>query len=170
MNMHLFHYSACGFCNIHDVMNLLTLIWFVYYLVTMYFIITYIRRWVHGYVCSYAYVWTYVTLVFSIRYLWSKKFFNETPYSWSCHIWHKYSNMVHVCKVQRQQWKYVILWESTYVTRPAKINHVSAKKSPIFSFLLYHNLRTIYSNKTKSVSLMQNLMGFLPKFTELGYL
>ena len=50
MNIHLFHYSACGFCNIHDVMNLLTLIWFVYYLVTMYFIITYIG----GYMVMYA--------------------------------------------------------------------------------------------------------------------
>ena len=30
------------------------------------------------------------------------------------------------------------------------------KKLPIFSFLLYHNLRTIYSNEIKSPSLLQN--------------
>ena len=58
---------------------------------------------------------------------------------------------------------------STYVTGPAKINHVSAKKSPIFPYLLYHNLRTVCTNTIKSLSLLQNLMGFLLKFTEMGY-
>ena len=41
------------------------------------------------------------------------------------------------------------------------------KKSPIFSSLLYHNLRSIYSNRIKSLSLLQNIMGLLEKFTEL---
>ena len=59
--------------------------------------------------------------------------------------------------------------DRTYVTGPAKINHVSTKKSPIFSSLLYHNLQIIYSNKIKSLSLLQNLLGFLLKFRELGY-
>ena len=62
----LFHYSASGFCNIHDVMNLLTLIWFVYYLVTMYFIITYVGTWLCMQLCICTYV---CELVFSIRYL-----------------------------------------------------------------------------------------------------
>ena len=55
------------------------------------------------------------------------------------------------------------------VTRSAKINHVSTKKLPIFLFLLYHNLQTTCTNKTKSLALLQNLMGFLLKFTETGY-
>ena len=55
------------------------------------------------------------------------------------------------------------------MTRPAKINHLSAKTSPIFAFLLYHNLITVYSTTTKPSSLLQNLMGFLLQFTEMGY-
>ena len=48
-----------------------------------------------------------------------------------------------------------------YVTRPAKINHVAkCKKSPIFPSFHYHNLWTIHTNKIKSLSLLQNLMGF----------
>ena len=43
------------------------------------------------------------------------------------------------------------------------------KKSPILSFLLYHNFITIYTTTTKSSSLLQNLMGFLLQLTELGY-
>ena len=41
----------------------------------------------------------------------------------------------------------------TYVTRNAKINHVSVKKSSIF----YHNLHTIYTNATQPLSLLHNL-------------
>ena len=41
------------------------------------------------------------------------------------------------------------------------------KKSPIFSSLLYHNLQTANTNNTKSLSLLQNLVGFLLKFTEV---
>ena len=55
------------------------------------------------------------------------------------------------------------------MTRPAKINHVSAKKSPIFLSLLYHILQTVYINTIKSLSPLQNLMGFVLKFTEVGY-
>ena len=33
---------------------------------------------------------------------------------------------------------------------------MSAKNCRFFSFLLYHNLRTIYSNEIKSLSLLQN--------------
>ena len=40
------------------------------------------------------------------------------------------------------------------------------KKLPIFPFLLYHNLQNIYTNKTKSLSLLQNLIAFLLKFTK----
>ena len=43
------------------------------------------------------------------------------------------------------------------------------KKSLIFLSLLYHNLRTVYTNTIKSLSLLQNLMGFLLKVTEMGY-
>ena len=61
---------------------------------------------------------------------------------------------------------------SPFVTGPAKINNVSTKnhkKSLIFLSLLYHNLRIIYTNRAKSLSLLQNLMGFLLKLTETGY-
>ena len=63
----------------------------------------------------------------------------------------------------------MILSITIIVTGPAKTNHVSAKKSPIFLYLLYHNLQTIYTNAPKSLSLLQNLMGFLLKFTEIDY-
>ena len=44
------------------------------------------------------------------------------------------------------------------------------KKLLIFNLsLLCHNLQTIYTNKIKSL-LLQNLMGFLLKFMEMGYL
>ena len=39
---------------------------------------------------------------------------------------------------------------SLYVTGPAKINHVSAKKLPIFSSLQYHNLRTNCTKHNKT--------------------
>ena len=52
-----------------------------------------------------------------------------------------------------------------YMTGPTKINHVSIN----FLSLLYYNLGNIYTNKIKSTSLLQNLMGFLLKFTEMGY-
>ena len=43
---------------------------------------------------------------------------------------------------------------ATIVIGPAEIDHVS-KKLPILSCLLYHNLQTIYTNKIKSLSLLQ---------------
>ena len=52
------------------------------------------------------------------------------------------------------------------VTGPVKINYVSAEKSPS---LLYHNLRATCTNKINSLWLLQNLMGFLLKFTEMAY-
>ena len=45
-----------------------------------------------------------------------------------------------------------------YVTGPVKIDHLSAKKSPIVLLLLYHNFLTIYTTTTKSLSLLQNVM------------
>ena len=56
-----------------------------------------------------------------------------------------------------------------YVTGPAKINHVSAKDRRFFPSLLYHNVRTVYTNAIKSLSLLLKLMGYLLKFTEMGY-
>ena len=56
----------------------------------------------------------------------------------------------------------------TYVTGPAKIDHVSAKNWQFLACLLYHNLVTIYTTTTKSSSLLQNLMGFLLQLTEMG--
>ena len=55
------------------------------------------------------------------------------------------------------------------MTEPVKINYVSAEKLPIFMSLLYHNLRTICTNKRKSLSLLQNLMDLFQKFTEMAY-
>ena len=37
------------------------------------------------------------------------------------------------------------------LTRPAKINHLSAKNLPIFSPSLYHNLRTSYLYKHNKI-------------------
>ena len=54
-----------------------------------------------------------------------------------------------------------------HVTGPAKIiYHMSTEKLPV---LLYHNVRTICTNNLKSLLLLQNLMGFLLKFTEMAY-
>ena len=55
-----------------------------------------------------------------------------------------------------------------YVTGPVIINHVSAKIANFLS-LLYYNLATINTNKIKSLALLQNLMGFLLKVTEMEY-
>ena len=44
------------------------------------------------------------------------------------------------------------------MTRPTKINPLSAKNSWFLSSLLYHNLITIYTIATKSSSLLDNLM------------
>ena len=43
------------------------------------------------------------------------------------------------------------------------------KELPISLSLLYHNLQTTGTNKIKSLSLLQNLMGFLQEFTEMAY-
>ena len=56
-----------------------------------------------------------------------------------------------------------------YVTRPAKIDHLSAKNRRFLACLLYHNLITIYTTATQSSSLLQNLMSFLLQLTEMGY-
>ena len=42
-----------------------------------------------------------------------------------------------------------------YVTRPAKINHVSAKNCRFFPSLLYHNLQTVCINAIKSVTIVE---------------
>ena len=55
-----------------------------------------------------------------------------------------------------------------YMTRPAKIDYLSAKNHWFLVCLLYHNLITIYTTAIKSLSLMQNLMGFLLQLTEMG--
>ena len=55
----------------------------------------------------------------------------------------------------------------TYVTGPAKIDHVSAKNRRFVACLLYHNLITIYTTATKSSSLLQNLMDVLLQLTEM---
>ena len=59
---------------------------------------------------------------------------------------------------------------STYVTWPAKINHLSAKNCRFLLSLLYHDLITIYTTATKSLSLLQNLMDLLLQLAEMGYL
>ena len=41
--------------------------------------------------------------------------------------------------------------------------------SLFFLSLIDHNLRTVNINDTKFLPLLQNLMGFLRKFTEMGY-
>ena len=62
-----------------------------------------------------------------------------------------------------------IFRDMIYVTGPVKINHVSAKKLPIVLSLQYHNLQTNCTNTIKPLSLLQNLMGFLLKLTEMEY-
>ena len=57
----------------------------------------------------------------------------------------------------------------TYVTEPAKIDHVSTKNLQFLACLLYHNLITIYTTTTKSSSLLQNSMGVLLQLTEMGW-
>ena len=57
-----------------------------------------------------------------------------------------------------------------YVTRSAKINHVSAQKSPHFLTLLCHISHFSYGNKMKFTSQMQKFMGNLMKLTEWKYL
>ena len=59
----------------------------------------------------------------------------------------------------------------TYVTRYAKINHVSIQKSSIFlKKLYYHNSHSSYANKTQFLPQMQNLMENLLKLTECKYI
>ena len=55
-----------------------------------------------------------------------------------------------------------------YVTGSARIDHLSTKNHWFLARLLYHNLITIYTTTTKSLSLLQNLMGFLLQLTEMG--
>ena len=51
----------------------------------------------------------------------------------------------------------------TYMSKPAKINYVKAKSCLVFA------LQTIYTNKTKYLSLLQNLMGYVLQVMEMGY-
>ena len=55
-----------------------------------------------------------------------------------------------------------------YVTGPEKIDHMSTNKIPFLS-LLYYNLLPTNINATKSLQLLQNLMGFLLQFKKSGY-
>ena len=48
-----------------------------------------------------------------------------------------------------------------------KASYVSTKNAD-FSSLLYHNLITIYTNTTKRLSLMHNLIPIFLQFTETG--
>ena len=50
-------------------------------------------------------------------------------------------------------------------TGPARINHGSA----FHLAMLYDIFIKIYTNRTKCLVLMQNLLGFLLQFTETGY-
>ena len=63
-----------------------------------------------------------------------------------------------------RRWPQVLI----FVTGPAKIDHLSAKKPLIFSSWLYHNIVTICTTTTSS-SVLQNLMGFLLQVMEMGY-
>ena len=54
-----------------------------------------------------------------------------------------------------------------FVTGPVRINQLSAKKHQFLECLLYHNLITIYTTATESLSLLQNLMCFLLQLTEM---
>ena len=56
----------------------------------------------------------------------------------------------------------------TFVTWPAKIDHLSTKNCQVCWSLIYHNLITIYTTATKSSALLQNLMGFHLKLMEIA--
>ena len=59
---------------------------------------------------------------------------------------------------------------SQNLTRPAKINHLSAKNLPIFYLRSIITCElAIYTNAIRSLSLLQNLIGFLIKFAQIGY-
>ena len=62
--------------------------------------------------------------------------------------------------------------ENLYKCDRACENQPSERKKNrrLFSSLLYHNLQTIYDNKKKSLSPLQNFMGFPLNFTETEYL
>ena len=57
---------------------------------------------------------------------------------------------------------------TTFVTGLTIFNYVSAKITDFLSWL-YHNLGTIYINNTNCLTLLQNLVGYLLKFTEMRY-
>ena len=61
-----------------------------------------------------------------------------------------------------------VYYVRTYVTGPAKIDHLSAKIAD-FCRLLYHNLITIYIIAIKSLLPLQTLLGFLLKLMEIKY-
>ena len=49
------------------------------------------------------------------------------------------------------------------------IMRAQIKNHKLLLSLLYHNLTTICANTVKCISLLQNLLGILMHFTELGY-
>ena len=56
-----------------------------------------------------------------------------------------------------------------YVTGPVTIYHLNVNNHQFLLSFLYHKLITIYTTATKSLSLLQNLMGFLLQLTEIEY-
>ena len=56
----------------------------------------------------------------------------------------------------------LIVWET-----PSKIDHVSTKNRRFLACLLYHKFIIVYTTATKSLPLLQNLMGFLLQLTEM---
>ena len=69
-----------------------------------------------------------------------------------------------VYTVQYKDMNIIVICDQVCKNQPCE-----CKKLPIFLSLLYHNLQIIYTNKTKSLSLLQNLMGFPLKLMETGY-
>ena len=59
--------------------------------------------------------------------------------------------------------------KTTYVTGPAKIDHLNAKNHQFSLLLLYHNLKTVNITATKTSSLLQNLVVFLLQLTKSGF-
>ena len=59
------------------------------------------------------------------------------------------------------------LYSINVCDRACKNRPCECKKSPILACLLYHNFITVYTTATKSLSLLQNLMGFLLQLMEM---
>ena len=69
------------------------------------------------------------------------------------------------CKhcLNNHTWLLMYMWPGMQ-----KLTMWAQKNRRFFLSLLYHNLQTICNNKLKTVPLLQNLMGFLLKFTEVA--